>query len=131
MRIDVTEREAVAVVERGDVLRGLDDRGVMFRRYPSRPRSLPVIRIDGKARADALAEAARVAGSLPSSIDGKVDYVEVHTVDTISLRLRNGRTVRWGSADESAAKARVLAVLLKQRAATYDVSVPGQPTLTK
>jgi cell division protein FtsQ len=131
VRIDVTEREAVAVVERGNVLRGLDDRGVMVRRDPSRPRSLPVIRINGKARADALAEAARVAGSLPSSIDGKVDYVEVKTVDTISLRLRNGRTVRWGSADESAAKARVLAVLLKQKAATYDVSVPGQPTLTK
>ena len=131
VRIDVTEREAVAVVERGNVLRGLDDRGVMFRRYPSRPHSLPVIRINGKARADALAEAARVAGSLPSSIDGKVEYVEVHTVDTISLRLRNGRTVRWGSADESAAKARVLAVLLKQKAATYDVSAPGQPTLTK
>ena len=79
-------------------------------------RSLPLIRIDGKARADALAEAARVAGSLPARSAAKVDYVEVRTVDTISLRLRNGRTVRWGSADESAAKARVLAVLLEQKA---------------
>lgn len=131
VRIDITEREAVAVVERGDVLRGLDDQGVMFRRYPSRPRSLPVIRISGRARADALAEAARVAGSLPSSIAAKVEYVEVHTVDTIALRLRSGRTVRWGSADESAAKARVLTVLLDQKASTYDVSVPGQPIIKK
>ncbi len=131
VRIDVTEREAVAVVERGDTLRGLDAEGVMFRRYPSRPKSLPVIRTDGRARTDALAEAARVAGSLPSDIAARVDYVEVHTVDTIALRLRNGRTVRWGSADDSAAKARVLAVLLDQKASSYDVSVPGQPTLRK
>src|SRR6476619_7630896 len=41
VRIDVTEREAVAVVARGAALRGLDATGVMFRRYPSRPRGLP------------------------------------------------------------------------------------------
>jgi cell division protein FtsQ len=34
----------------------------------------------------------------------------------------------WGSADESDLKAQVLAVLLRQPARTYDVSVPGQPT---
>ncbi len=96
VRIDVTEREAVAVVDRGGTLRGLDAEGVMFRRYPSRPTSLPVIRTDGRARTDALAEAARVAGSLPSDIAARVEYVEVRTVDTIALRLRNGRTVPLG-----------------------------------
>ena len=131
VRIDVTEREAVAVVARGTTLRGLDASGVMFRHYPSRPRSLPLIRMSGQPRADALAEAARVAGSVPSAIAGRVDYVEVRTVDTISLRLRNGRTVRWGSAADSDAKGRVLAVLLRQQASVYDVSVPGQPVIKK
>ncbi|MEO5708296.1 MAG: FtsQ-type POTRA domain-containing protein [Nocardioidaceae bacterium] len=131
VRIDVTEREAVAVVARGASLRGLDATGVMFRGYPSRPRSLPLIRVNGRTRADALAEAASVAGSLPSAISGKVDFVEVRTVDTISLRLRNGDTVRWGSAADSDAKGRVLAVLLRQRASVYDVSVPGQPIIKK
>ncbi len=87
--------------------------------------------MSGNARADALAEAARIAGSLPSAISGKVDYVEVRTVDTISLRLRNGRVVRWGSAADSDAKGRVLAVLLDQKASLYDVSVPGQPVIRK
>ena len=109
----------------------LDDQGVMFRRYPSRPHSLPLIRMSGHARPDALAEAAKVAGSLPSSIAAKVDYVEVRTVDTISLRLRSGKPVRWGTADDSAAKARVLAVLLGQKASSIDVSVPGQPVITR
>ncbi len=131
VRIDVTEREAVAVVARGSALRGLDATGVLFRRYPSRPHSLPLIHTTGRARADALAEAARVAGSLPSAISGKVDFVEVRTVDTISLRLRNGDTVRWGSAADSDAKGRVLAVLLHQKASFYDVSVPGQPIIKK
>ena len=131
IRIDVTEREAVAVVARGTTLRGLDATGVMFRRYHARPRALPLIRMSGNARADALAEAARIAGSLPSAISGRVDYVEVRTVDTISLRLRNGRVVRWGSAADSDAKGRVLAVLLDQKASLYDVSVPGQPVIRK
>jgi cell division protein FtsQ len=39
--------------------------------------------------------------------------------------------VRWGSADGSDAKARVLAVLLKQKASSFDVSVPGQPIITR
>ena len=34
----------------------------------------------------------------------------------------------WGSAEESDAKAEVLAALLEQPGPTYDVSVPGQPT---
>jgi cell division protein FtsQ len=131
VRIAVTERQAVAVVERGSTVRGLDATGVMFRSYPSRPRSLPVIRMSGRPRADALAEAARVAGALPASVAGRVDYVEVRTIDMISLRLRNGRTVLWGSADESSSKGRVLEVLLHQKATSYDVSVPGQPIIRK
>ena len=94
VRIQVTERTAVAVVEPrdpGGTLRGLDDEGVLFRDYPSRPTSLPLIRMTGRPRADALAEAARVAGSLPGRIATRVDFVEVETVDTISLQLQEGR----------------------------------------
>ncbi len=131
VRIDVTEREPVAVVERGGRLRGLDTDGVVFRRYGARPPNLPLIKIADGVQRDALAEAAQVAGALPDDLARRVEYVEVRTVDTISMRLRNGRTVRWGSADESATKARVLDVLLQQRvtrrASLFDVSVPGQP----
>jgi cell division protein FtsQ len=131
VRIDVTERHAVAAVEDGGSrrLRGVDEEGVVFRDYRHRPGGLPVIREDKGAGADALAEAARVAGSLPPSVAVKVAYVEVRTVDTISLRLHSGRLVRWGSADQSTDKGRVLAALLDRKAAFYDVSVPGQPVI--
>jgi cell division protein FtsQ len=127
IRIDVTERVAVAVVDQAGVLHGVDEEGVMFRRYPSRPPSLPLLRVGAATQADALAEAARVVETLPAAIASRVEYVSVSTVDTISLRLRSGQTVQWGSADESGHKAEVLAVLLRQKASMYDVSVPGQP----
>ena len=131
VRVLVRERQAVAVVERDVRLEGLDADGVVFRDYLSRPRDLPVIRMSAGTRADALAEAARVAGALPPGIAARVSYVRVRTLDTISLVLRNGRTVLWGSADASAEKAKVLTVLLRQRASLYDVSVPGQPVIRK
>ena len=65
-------------------------------------------------------------------LDGEVvellDHVAVRTVDEITLHLRDGRLVRWGSADQSEDKAAVLLQLLKRKATTYDVSVPGAPT---
>lgn len=129
VRIAVLEREAVAVVERDGVVRGVDDEGVLFRTYPSVPEGLPVLRISAGTRSEALAEAALVVDALPDDLAAKVDHVAVETVDSISLRLRNGRTVFWGSAAESASKAKVLAVLLRHKASVYDVSVPGQPTI--
>jgi len=59
----------------------------------------------------------------------RVRVIDVGSIDAISFRLTGGARVTWGSADESAAKARVLAVLLQQRASAYDVTAPGRPTL--
>jgi cell division protein FtsQ len=131
IRIAVTERDAVAVVVRDGVVRGLDENGVLFRRYPRTPPGMPVVHMAAHTRAEALAEAAKVVAALPADLAAKVDYVDVQTVDRIALQLRDGRTVRWGSADESDSKSRVLAVLLKQRASVYDVSVPGRPTIRR
>ena len=126
--IDVDERVAIAVVEIGGRTRGMDAEGVVFRDYPKPPPDMPQVRTSGDTRSDALREAALVVEALPSEIDRQVDHVEVATVDQISLVLRDGKTVVWGSAEDSEAKAEVLEELLRQPAHTYDVSVPGQPT---
>ncbi len=129
VRIDVTERVALAVVKRDGMLQGVDDEGVLFRRYPSRPPSLPLLEVGAGTPRVAVAEAATVVAALPGDLSERVDFVSVQSVDTIRLQLRDGRTVLWGSAQESADKARVLDVLLRRKAAAYDVSVPGQPVL--
>lgn len=131
VRIDVVEREAVAVVERDGGLRGVDEDGVLFRGYDSQPEGLPVVRISAGTRSEALAEAAQVIAALPGELAERVDHLEVETVDSITLRLRNGKTIFWGSAADSATKAEVLDVLLRQKASVYDVSVPGQPTIER
>ena len=126
--ISITERTAVAAVQVGTALKGIDADGVYFRDYARRPHDLPLITGPADIDRDALREAARIIVVLPSEVADRVAHIQVETIDQISLVLRDGRTVVWGSADQSDDKARVLGVLLQQRATTYDVSVPGQPT---
>jgi len=126
--ISVVERTAVAVVRIGSAWKGIDADGVYFRDFARRPRELPLITGPDDIGREALQEAARIVGLLPDSVAARVEHLEVATVDQISLVLRDGRIVVWGSAEQSADKARVIEVLLKHDAQTYDVSVPGQPT---
>ena len=127
--ITVTERTAVAVVELAGKIRGLDAEGIVFREYKTAPSGMPRVRPTTSTGTDALKEAAGVVSALPADLVGRVDHVEVQTIDQISLVLRDAREVRWGSADESDLKATVLVELLDaQKATVYDVSVPGSPT---
>lgn len=128
VRIVVTEREAVAVVEIGGRTRGMDDQGVVFRDYARAPRSLPRVRVVGKVDRDALEQAAVVLAAMPEDLATIVQRVDVETVDHLSLVLTGQRTVLWGSGEASTDKAAVLAALLEATTAKhYDVSVPGQP----
>jgi cell division protein FtsQ len=116
------------VVDIAGELHSLDEDGVVFGSYSRAPKGLPQVRADSGVNADALAEGAGVVAALPDEIATKVDYAEVHSVDQISLRLRDGREVLWGSAEQSDEKAEVLVALLPRQAQVYDVSVPGFPT---
>lgn len=129
VRVAVTERQPVAVIDRGHGLQALDRSGVTFGHYRSRPARLPLVEGSAGVRAEALAEAGKVAAALPASVQRRVDFIHVATVDRIELRLHDGRTVLWGSAEQSTEKAEVLAVLLHRRnVQLIDVSVPGRPT---
>lgn len=127
VRIDVVERVSVAVVDLGGRLRGMDDEGVVFQEFGKVPVDLPRVQTTGTASPEALREAAGVVGALPDDLARRVEHVEVGTVDQISLVLRDGRQVVWGSAEQADLKARVLEALLQQRARVYDVSVPASP----
>ncbi|RNL79721.1 cell division protein FtsQ/DivIB [Nocardioides marmorisolisilvae] len=136
IRIEVTERVPVAVVSRdsgtaGAPLQAVDLDGVLFGSFRSRPKGLPLIRTAPGVTAEVLSEAAKVVTSLRSDIASRVRYVDVASIDKITLSLRNGPQVLWGSADDSEEKADVLAVFLNGGSKKYtriDVSVPGKPT---
>ena len=128
IRITLEERVAIAVVELGGRLRGMDEEGVVFRDYTQAPGDLPRVRTSSETGTDALREAAQVVSALPGDLAARIDFVSVATIDQIELTLRDGRTVMWGSAEDSEQKAAVLVRLLEQPAKHYDVSVPGNAT---
>jgi cell division protein FtsQ len=130
--ITVVERQPVAVVEIAGQLRGMDGDGVIFRSYAKAPAGLPTVQTSADTGSEALREGALVVAALPADLASQVDHVDVETVDEISLKLRDGRQVEWGSSESSEQKAAVLADLLTAvKAKHYDVSVPGQPTTQK
>ena len=128
VRIEVVERTPVAVLARDGRYLQVDASGVSFAPILRTPGALPTIVTGPQADADALREGAKVAASLPPEVAKLVDHINVDTIDQIDLVLRDKRTVRWGSSDESDAKGKVLLDLLKTKAHAFDVSVPGLPT---
>jgi cell division protein FtsQ len=125
--IRVTERRAVAVAEIAGRYQAMDSDGVLFRTFAHPPVGMPRVVSDAAISSDALAEAARVIAAMPPGLASRVDHVGVRGVGQVSLVLRGGAVVRWGSDAQSGLKAEVLAKLLPHRARVYDVSVPGQP----
>lgn len=127
--VEVVEREAVAVLEIGSRIAGIDAEGVVFRDFRRAPKRLPRVRDLADGDEDSLKEAATVVTAMPEGLAKQVRRVDVESVDMVTLVLTENRTVVWGSGENSAEKAAVLAALLKASdARTYDVSVPGQPS---
>lgn len=131
VRITVAERRPVGFVVRDGRYQGVDRSGVLFRDYPQRPAGLPELQMQPTTPVDALAEGAAVIAAMPAALVRRVAFVDVRTIDNITLHLKQGATVTWGSSDQSTDKARVLEVLLEQKARAYDVTAPGHPTIRR
>ncbi|WP_170152456.1 cell division protein FtsQ/DivIB [Thermasporomyces composti] len=130
VRIGVTERTPVGVWREGAVHRLVDVEGVPFRTVDPVKTSLPIVEAAPSAgRSPELRRAgARVVADLPRSLRPRVQVVRVESVESVVIRLTDGVVVKWGSAEEGAAKAQVLQVLLRHLPAkVYDVSAPRFP----
>ena len=91
-------------------LRGLDAEGVVFRDYKAVPKGMPPGPSHDRRPAPTRCARPRPwSPRCPDDLASRVDHVEVETIDQITLVLRDGREVLWGSAEESALKAQVLA----------------------
>ena len=124
IRLEITARTPLAAVAAGKGFYVVDAEGVVYDRVKSAKR-LPVIR----ARTEVGRESARsVLLSLPKNLRSRVVSVSARTRDDVTLTLRDGAKVRWGSPDDSELKARVLAGLAVVKADSYDVSAPLLPT---
>jgi cell division protein FtsQ len=121
--IDVVRRTPVALVVSAGGYDVVDASGAVIRTVPGIEEGVPVVRASG----DGVAAAVAVARELPEEIRRRVVGIEASTRNDVTLLLKNGSEVMWGSAEEADFKAEVLLVLLKVDARYYDVSSPGVP----
>jgi cell division protein FtsQ len=131
-RVVITVRErtaALAVPLPGGGFDLIDANGVIVQPAASRPPGLPVYTTTAAVsslRGDPdVSAAAAVVGALPARLRSSVTSVTAPSPDQVTLQLTGGVTVVWGDADDAAAKARELAVLMQTHARYYDVSSPA------
>ncbi|MBD8539505.1 FtsQ-type POTRA domain-containing protein [Frigoribacterium sp. CFBP 8751] len=130
--VRIQERQPVATVAAGEGFELVDPAGVVVQELDARQEGVPLVDV-GEAALDgpAYRSVAEVLLALPVTLRSTVDTVTASTADDVTLQLTSGERVVWGSADESAKKAQVLAGLIADQArrdpgasVEYDVSAP-------
>ena len=128
VRISVVEQTPVAIVRTDAGFSLIGDDGAQFRPAASRPTGLPLL--DPADGAVDVADAElTVATALPDSLRPDVVRISSSLDGRVTLLLRDGADVDWGTASASPLKAQALLALRSERssAATYDVSTPEAP----
>jgi cell division protein FtsQ len=132
LRIVLVAREPVAAVPLEGGVALVDREGVQVGRADAPPEDLPLVDVpldDPDARA--LTAVLTVLEQLPDELLDDVATASARSRDTVAFRLADGRRVVWGSADQTALKARVLQTLRASEAAEtariFDVSAPTLP----
>lgn len=124
--ISIRERTPALAVASGDRFELVDGAGVVVRWSALRPAGLPLLRsapaiLRGSA---AIRSAATVLAGLPGQLRSRIEWVLAPAADAVTLRLRGGITVLWGTPSRPAAKAAELAILLRTSARYIDISDP-------
>ena len=136
LMIHIVERAPVAAVVNGATFDLLDPAGIVVQSSPTRPEGVPIISIgDQDAKSAAFASVVEVLLALPPEVLAQVDTISATTKDNVTFALRGvGQTVVWGSSENSAYKAKVLAAMVAHEdpaaRVEYDVSAPGSVVVT-
>ena len=127
--VTVTERSGVLAVKQADGYVLVDGDGVAYDRAASRPEGAILAEVDPGDQG-LLREVGLVAGALPAELAADVKGLRATGPDLITLRLRSGVDVVWGSAADSPLKARIVLALLEQKPRqTINVSSPNSPAV--
>jgi len=126
LAVRIVERTPIGVVESDAGFTLVDAAGVTLATTQSQPEAQPVLRVSGGIESVAFESVGLVVRSLPTDVRALVVEVSASTLDDVTLKLSSGVTVVWGSAEESAAKARTLSGVLDSNpnARSIDVSSP-------
>lgn len=107
----------------------LDADGLEYAIEPA-PIGVPQLVTARPGGADDLTRAAvAVARILPPALEVQVETIRAAGASEISLTLRDGRTVLWGSSEDGERKSAVVVPLLTQPGTVFDVSSPSLVTV--
>ena len=132
LRVEILSSEPVAAIPQGEAYVLVDDRGETVATAQTAPDQLPVITIPvGTGGTRILEGVLDVVDRIPVALRDRVEGIEAQTEDSIRFVLRDGPRVEWGSGEQSALKAEVLAALLDSEQTegvdVIDVSAPSLP----
>lgn len=128
--VQIVERQPVGAISTPSGFSVVDPAGIVLEESADRLPGIPVIDLaGGDVSSPAFEAAVSVLLALPPALTAQVDTITAHTQDDVSLVLTGvGQRVAWGSADEAAKKAALLAALIAvtdpSRPGEFDVSAP-------
>ncbi|ROP65750.1 FtsQ-type POTRA domain-containing protein [Curtobacterium sp. ZW137] len=130
--VTVTERTPVVAVKTGKTFDLVDPAGIVVQSAPKQPDTMPLADIgSAKLGSSVFRTMTEVVLALPSTVRAQVSGVSASTADDVTLTMKDGSRVVWGSPDDSDAKAALLDALVKDHASRdpktaveYDVSAP-------
>ena len=127
LTVTVVERRPVLAVRQAEGYLLVDRLGVAYEQRRSLPKRVVLADVNAADRA-LLRDVGLVGAALPERLRSKVRTLAADDPDRITLVLKSGIKVNWGSAADSPLKAQIVEALLKRKpAATIDVSSPHTP----
>lgn len=126
VRVEVTERTAVAAVTSPGVVTLVDAEGVPFASAPALPDGVLRLEVAQVGPQDpATLAALQVQRELPAPLRAQVQGLRAASPSSVVLVLAEGRQVVWGAPGDAATKAAAVEALLRLPGRVVDVSAPG------
>jgi cell division protein FtsQ len=132
--VTVTERVPVATVSTAQGPALVDRSGVVYRGVPAP--GLPRLTTTPRSGDPATLAAVSVLTSLPDTLRAQVETAGASVAapgapGQVTLRLVEGKEVRWGTPERAEEKTVALTALLTQPGTVYDVTSPDLPTIRR
>ncbi len=129
VRVRIEPRTPVLYYDTPEGAHLLDADGIEYAVEPA-PIGVPKLLTGRPGTADPLTRSAiGVVRVLPPELAVQVDTVRADSVSDVSLTLRDGRTVLWGSSEDGERKSAVVLPLLTRPGTVFDVSSPSLVTV--
>lgn len=128
--VNVKARTPVAATAANGAVWLMDSSGVVYRQVEVAPAALITLELATPGPQDAATAAAlTVLGSMTAEFREQVAAIAARSEFAVTVTLKDGRQLLWGSADRSVRKMQIIPALLQQPGQVFDLSDPDLVTV--